>query len=407
KAQSPKPKACYALALLFCACALLSKPMAVTLPFTLLLVDFWPLGRIQNEKLKNKNWGVLLLDKIPFFVLSFALCAVTFLAQRGAGAVSPVEWSSRLGNVPVAYARYISKTLWPTDLAIVYPYVYHWPTLAIAGSLLMLVFFSALAVVLIRRKPWLAAGWFWFLGTLVPVIGFVQVGAQSMADRYSYIPSIGLFIVLVWGGTEICVARPNGKIILSFLGGSALAGCVLATSLQISHWRNSTSLFLRALEVTQNNYVADNALGKAFEKSGDNARALVLYREAVHIEPRYAVSQFNLGLALISYGLKDEAFEHLAAAARLDPGNPDAQFNLGVFFFQQGHWPDAASCFEATLKLRTDFAPAHFHLGQTLVKLGQFSGAAGHLRAALRLQPDFPEAKKDLDALLAGHPEAK
>ncbi len=397
----------YTLSLLFCAAALMSKAMAVTLPFTLVLLDFWPLNRIGHPEFRIQNLKRLILEKIPFFCLSFALCALTFLAQRGAGAVSSVEWSSRLGNVPVAYARYLSKTLWPVDLSIVYPYVYHWPPLAIAGSVLLLVLFSALTALLIRRLTWLPVGWFWFLGTLVPVIGLVQVGAQSMADRYTYIPSIGLFIVLVWGASVLCLSRPRGKFILSLVGGSALIGCALAASLQISYWRNSTSLFLHALAVTQNNYVADNALGKEFEKKGDLARARALYTEAVRIEPRYAVSQFNLGICLISFGLKDEAFEHLAAAAHLDPGNADAQFNLGVFFLQNKHWPDAAQCFEATLKLKPDFAAAHLHLGQALVQLGKFPDAATQFRDALRLPPDSADAKKELAGLLAAHPELK
>jgi hypothetical protein len=414
---SPKSKKFYALALGFCALALLSKPMAVTLPFTLLLLDVWPLGRISNLKLQisnsKNNEGrpapgfKLLLEKIPFFLLSFALCAVTFLVQRSAGAVSPVAWSSRLGNVPVAYLRYLEKAFWPTDLAIVYPYVYHWPASAIAGSVLLLVLVSVLALVLFRRQPWLASGWFWFLGTLVPVIGFVQVGAQSMADRYFYIPSIGLFIVLVWGAAELCAARPHGKLILSLAGGGALAGCVLATSLQISCWRSSTSLFLHALDVTQNNYVADNALGKTFEKAGDNARARVLYREAVRIEPRYAISQYNLGLCLIGFGLNDQAFEHLAAAAQLDPNNPDAQFNLGVFFQQNQRWPDAAHCFEATLRRRPGFVPARERLAQTLARQGEFSEAAAQYHEALRLQPNLTAAKKELADLLAAHPEPR
>ena len=356
----------YFLALVFCALAMLSKPMAVTLPFTLLLVDVWPLKRVWNAEYGIRNLKTSLLEKIPFFLLMLALCAVTFLAQRSAGAVSPVEWSSRLGNVPVAYARYIAKTFWPTDLSLVYPYVYHWPVVAIAGSVAILIFISALAVMLLRREPWLATGWFWFLGTLVPVIGFVQVGAQSMADRYFYIPSIGLFIVLVWSAAELCATLPNGKTILALIGGSALVGCMLATSLQISYWRNSESLFLHALEVTRNNYVAENALGKYFEKNGDNARALVLYQDAVRIEPRFASSQYNLGLALIGFGHKDEALEHLAAAAQFDPGNPDAQYNLGIFFLQNKHWADAAHCFEATLKLRPEFAPARVHLAEAL-----------------------------------------
>ena len=351
-----------------------------------------------------QNLKKLLFEKIPFFLLSFALCAVTFLAQRSAGAVSPVELSSRLGNVPVAYARYLANAFWPSDLAIVYPYVYRWPIAAIAGATLLLVLVSALAIRLLGQRPWLAAGWFWFLGTLVPVIGFVQVGAQSMADRYFYIPSIGLFIVLVWGVTEFCAARPNGKIMLSLIGGSALLGCVLATAVQINYWRNSETLFLHALDVTRNNYVAANALGKVYEMKGDNVRALVLYREAVRIEPRYANGQYNLGLCLILFGLNDQAFEHLAAAAQNDPGNADAQYNLGVFFLQNQRWADAAHGFETTLRLRPEFAPAHLHLAEALVALGKFPEAAAQYREALRRQPDVA-ARKKLEALLTAHPE--
>ena len=415
------PSLFYGMSLAGCAAALMSKPMAVTLPFTLLLLDFWPLRRVSSFPSPILNPKGLLLEKIPFFFLAAALCAVTFLAQRGGGSVSTVEWASRLGNIPVAYARYLSKTFCPVDLAMVYPYVYHWPVLAIIGSVLLLLLVSGLALALARRTPWLPVGWFWFLGTLVPVIGFVQVGAQSMADRYSYIPSIGVFIVLVWGVTETCLLRPNGKRVLALLGGGALAACVLAASVQISYWQSSTSLFLRALEVTQNNYVADNALGKAFEKDGENARAtgddasaaradakaLVLYQEAVRIEPRYAVSQYNYGLALIAFGRKEEAFAHLAAAARLDPGNADAQFNLGIYFSQEGRWPEAAACFEATLKLRPGFAPAHFRLGQAFVQLEHYPGATAQFREALRLQPGFPGAQKELDATAATHPEEK
>jgi protein O-mannosyl-transferase len=397
----------YLLALTGCAAALLSKPMAVTLPFTLLLLDVWPLKRIRSSEFRVQNLKRLVIEKIPFFILSLGLCVVTFLSQRGAGAMSPVEWQYRLGNVPVAYARYLSKLFWPTDLAIVYPYVYHWPVLAIVGSVLLLVVVSALAVRLFQQRPWLACGWFWFVGTLVPVIGFVQVGAQSMADRYSYVPSIGLFVAVVWGATEICAARLNGKIILSALGGSALLGCVLAAALQIDCWRNSSILFLHALDVTQNNYVADNALGKAFEKNGDNLRALVLYREAVRIEPRYAISQYNYGLALIAFGEKAQAFPHLAAAAKLDPLNADAQFNLGVFFLQEKQLAEAAQSFVSSLKLRPAHAPAHFQLGLTQIQMKQFGAAAAQFREALRWQKNFPDAQKELAALLAAHPELK
>jgi hypothetical protein len=373
KLKTKNSKLFYALALLCCAAALLSKPMAVTLPFTLLLLDCWPLGRIQDSGFRIQNFKTLLLEKIPFFILSLGTCAVALGAQRGVGAVSGVDWSSRVGNATVGYARYLTKLFWPTDMTVVYPYVYRWPAAAIFGSALLLALVSALAVISFRRKPWLAVGWFWFLGTLVPVIGFVQVGMQSMADRYSYVPGIGIFIIVVWGASEICLARPDGKIILSLLGGGALLGCVLPASVQVLHWRDGKTVFLHALDVTRDNYVAANKLGQAFAADGDDARALALYREAVRIEPRYAVSQYNLGLALLAFGDKDGAFTHLAAAARLDAGNAGAQFSLGRFFLRENHLPEAAQC----------------------------------LKAAVKAQPDFPGAKAALDALLAAHPELK
>jgi tetratricopeptide (TPR) repeat protein len=253
----------------------------------------------------------------------------------------------------------------------------------------------------------LASGWFWFLGTLVPVIGIVQVGAQSMADRYSYIPSIGLFVAVAWAAPEVFTRRPDGKLLMGLIGGCALAGCLLTTAVQIPHWQGSISLFLHAIEVTKNNYVAANALGKAFEQRGELARAAALYQDAVRIEPRYAISRYNYGLALIGLGRKEDALEHLAAAAKLDPGNADAQFNLGVFFLQQKRFADAAGCFDATLKLRPDSATAHFRLGQTLVQQGKFTEAAVQFRKAINLQPDLPEAARELETLLAAHPELK
>jgi tetratricopeptide (TPR) repeat protein len=196
-------------------------------------------------------------------------------------------------------------------------------------------------------------------------------------------------------------------LVLAILGGGALLGCVLVTALQISYWQSSEDLFLHALGVTQNNYVADNALGKVFERRGDNRRALVLYREAVRIEPRFPVSQYNLGLCLIAVGLKDQAFAPLAAAAKLDPGNADAQFNLGVFFMQNQRWPDAGQCFQAALKLRPAFVPAHTHLAQALAQQNKFAEAAAQYREALRLDPHFADATNGLATLLATHTELR
>ena len=355
------------------ACALMSKPMAVTLPFVLLLLDVWPLQRMQNEECRMKNLKTLLLEKIPFFALTLASCIATFLAQRGGGAVSPVEWQYRLANVPVTYACYISKTFWPEKLSLVYPYVYHWPWLALIGSVLLVAVMTVLAVLVLRSRPWLATGWFWFLGTLVPTIGLVQVGAQSMADRYTYLPVVGLLIVVVWGVAEMFSKHPRGKIFSVTLAGAALLGCVLTTPVQLAHWRDSISLFRHALEVTTDNYVAANCLGKAYEKNGDATHALVLYRSAVETEPRFPQSQFNYAMLLLGFGDEPGALQHLQVAAALEPRNVDVQFHLGIFFAKHQSWTNAVNCFSNAVLVR----------------------------------PDFLRAKAELDGLRAGHPELR
>jgi Tfp pilus assembly protein PilF len=369
KVPGVRSKVFYAASLLLFAGALMSKPMAVTLPFVLLLLDGWPLGRLSLSTFRFS----LLLEKIPFFALTFASCVGTFLAQRGGGAVSPVEWQYRLANVPVTYARYVSKTFWPEKLSLVYPYVYHWPWLAIIGSVLLVGVMTTLALLVLRSRPWLATGWFWFLGTLVPTIGFVQVGAQSMADRYTYLPTIGLLIVAVWGVAEMLSKHPRGNFFGATLAGAALLGCGLTTPLQLAHWRDSVSIFRHALEVTTDNYVAANCLGKAYEKSGDAAHALVLYRSAVELEPRFPQSQFNYAMMLLTFRDEPGALQHLQAAAALEPRNVDVQFNLGIFFTQHNSWTNAVNCFSNALVVR----------------------------------PDFAKAKEQLEALHAGHPELR
>jgi protein O-mannosyl-transferase len=367
------PSLFYALALFLFACGLMSKPMVVTLPFVLLLLDFWPLQRLQLSTINYQLFFRLVIEKIPFFALSFVGSLVTYLVQKTNGAVSPVSVFSRAESVLLTYARYISKTFWPVDLSIVYPYRYSWPAIFVIGTALLLVIWSALFIYRAKKNPYLLVGWFWFFGTLVPTIGVVQVGAQSMADRYMYIPSIGLFIIVVWGLNDLFDLFPERKKFLLLLGGVALAGCLMVTSLQLTYWQNSISLFLHAIGVTTDNYVADNCLGKAFEMAGKKDEAVVLYLEAVRIEPRFPQSQFNLAMSLLEHGQPDEGFKHLAAAALLDPRDADVQFDLGTFFSQHDKLKEAARC----------------------------------LTTALKDRPDFPKAKAALDQILAAHPELK
>ena len=401
------PSLFYALALVFFALGLMSKPMVVTLPFVLLLLDFWPLRRIYDLRFTIYDFKILFLEKIPFFVLAFAGSAVTYLVQTGGGAVWQTPLTDRLGNAVLAYARYVAKTFWPADMAIVYSHPQHWPVALTLGALVALAAWTFLCVRRWRRSPFLTVGWFWFLGTLVPTIGIVQVGAQSMADRYTYIPSIGFFIALVWGAAELCESRPERKRILLLLGGGALAGCLLVTSIQIACWRDNITLFRHAIAVTQDNYVAANCLGKAYEKIGDHAHARVLYQETVRLAPRYPQGQFNLAMALLAFGERAEALEHLQTAAALESRNPDIQFDLGIYFAQQNSWANAANCFSNSVAIRPGFAPAQHSYANALANLGDFAGAATHYREALRLKPDLAGAKQELEQLLAAHPGLK
>jgi tetratricopeptide (TPR) repeat protein len=408
KVQSPKSKVFYLLALFLFALGLMSKPMVVTLPFVLLLLDFWPLQRISNFKFQISNCVRLLLEKIPFFALAFAGSAVTYLVQAGGGAVvSKMPWSERLANVVLAYARYTAKTFWPTDLAIIYPHPRHWPVALALGAAAVLAVWTLLCLRDWRKSPFLVVGWFWFLGTLVPTVGLIQVGAASMADRYTYIPSIGFFIVVVWGAAEIFSTRPRGKIILPVAGGAVLLACVVTTSLQISLWRDSITLFRHAIEVTTDNYAAENTLGKAYEKTGDDTHALFLYRAAVATEPRFPQSQFNLAMCLLTFGQTGEALEHLQAAAALEPRDPDIQFDLGIYFSQHASWTNAAHCFSNSVLVRPGYAPAQLGLGSAYANLGLATEAVPHLREALRLDTQLPEAQKNLNRLLAEHPELR
>jgi len=408
---------CYVMALVFCACGLMSKPMVVTLPFALLLLDFWPFNRVagfqfsvaESEvcKCHPVSIGRLILEKIPFFALVIAGCVATYLAQSEGGAVAKTPWLERLDNAALAYARYTAKTFWPADLSVIYPHPRHWPLFLALGAGALLVVWTFLCAYNWRKKPFLAVGWFWFLGTLVPTIGVIQVGAQSMADRYTYIPSIGFFIVLVWGLAEYAGTRANGKMVVSALGGVALMACVIATAFQISLWRDSITLFRHAMEVTTDNYAAENVLGKAYEQAGDQGHALFLYQASVATEPRFPQSQFNLAMILLELGRTADGLEHLQAAAALEPRDPDIQYDLGLYFSLHGSPTNALNCFSNSVLVRPNFAPAQLAMGGTLANLGRGREAASHLREALQLQPNYPEAHTNLDRLLAEHPELR
>jgi len=381
----------YLSALFFFACGLMSKPMVVTLPFVLLLLDFWPLNRVSGFRfqvsgseisqpptfnLQPPTFTRLIFEKLPFFALALGGSIVTYLVQKSGGATwseGSLPFSARIANALVSYVRYIAKTFWPVDLAVIYPYSRHWPVEIVIGAALLLVIWTALFILRAKKNPYLPVGWFWFLGTLVPVIGLVQVGSQSIADRYTYIPDIGLFILVVWGANDLLERWPEWKKFLPVAGGVALAGCLAITSIHLNYWQDSIALFSHTVEVTTDNYTAYNFLGRALDDAGQRDEALFCYNKSVEIEPRYPQAQFNLGMALQRKDRFDEASEHLAAAVKLVPDN----------------------------------AEARYYLAQALSRAGKAGDAVQQYREALRLKPDFPEAKRELDDILAAHPELR
>ena len=408
----------YCLALLFFACGLMSKPMVVTLPFVLLLLDFWPLNRFSSfqfqisssEEPSTESAFRLIFEKMPFFALTLAASVVTYFVQTsGRGLWSPgvLSFSSRVANALWAYERYISKTFWPVDLSILYPHPYHWPAGLAIGAALLLALWSGLSIWRARQNPYLPVGWFWFLGTLIPTIGLVQVGSQSMADRYMYIPSIGLFILVVWGINDFLNWRPHWRRITAFAGSVALAGCLVGTEIQLSYWQNSIKVFRHAIEVTTDNFVAYTCLGMTLSDLGLKKEAMELCAEAVKISPNSQVAQYNFGMALLRNHRLDEALAHLDAAGRLAPHNSEIQYNLGMVLLLHGRPDVAASHFAAVLVERPDFAEAHYHLAQALSQQYKSKEAIFHYREALRLKPEFPEAKAALDQILSANPNLK
>ena len=388
----------YLLALLFFACGLMSKPMVVTLPFVFLLLDFWPLGRfsVQGSVFSFQNMARLIFEKIPFFTLAAAGSGIAFYTQKAGGAVSADTFSFRLANVLWAYVRYISKIFWPADLAVVYPFQSRGLVVLAVVAALLLAMCSGAFIFVAHRQPYLLAGWFWFLGTLVPAIGIVQVGSQSMADRFTYVPSIGLFILAVWSVNDILISTPHKQKIAALLGTAALAGCLAITSIQIKYWRSSITLFRHALAVTRDNYIACACLGQALDVIGREDEALIVCKEAVRLNPDYPHGQFLLGRVLWEKGEPTEALNHLNTAAKSAPHDPVIQYNLGKFLLDYNLPEKAASQFARAVALEPDNADFHYRFGTVLLGNSNLDEAIVQFSEALRLKPDFANAQNNL-----------
>ena len=397
----------YILALLALAVGLLCKPMLVTLPFVMLLLDYWPLKRVSGVRcqVSGKRANLALLwEKIPFFVLVAVSSTVTFVVQRKGGAVSSLEslpLTQRVANTFVSYVRYLRKTFWPDDLSILYPHPGSWPAVQIIGAIVLLLIVSAGVVLGRRRLPFAMVGWFWFLGVMVPVIGLVQVGIQSMADRYTYVPLIGIFIVLVWGAAMIVERWPVTRWAFASLAGISVVACCIATSFQLRIWRNSETLFRHAVEVTEKNYLAWNNLGFYYFGKGKPKEAQEAYRESLRINPNYADAHNNLGHALAEEKKFAEAMVHYRLALRTSPDHPEIHNNLGNALSETGDIDGAIAEYSFVLKRNPNHADANNNLGIALAMKGQLAEAIEHFNTSLKVKPGNAGAHGNLGNALA------
>jgi tetratricopeptide (TPR) repeat protein len=412
-AKSPNRRT-YLLVVLFFALGLTAKPMLVTLPFVLLLLDYWPLNRFQlrgnyasvhdgrGEPSPEKLPPIkLIVEKLPMFMLSGIVSAVAFWAQKKAGAMSgleivPFKW--RIANAVLSYATYMGKLIWPQNLAVFYPHPRDsLPIWQVALAGLFLLILSTVIVRLATRYKYGLVGWLWYLGTLIPVIGLVQVGEQAMADRYTYVPLIGLYLIIAWGLADLGKQNRRLRTVLTVSVTSILMVLALCTWQQAKLWRNSITLFEHTLEVTTNNYVAHYTLGNALALQGNLAGAITHYEEALQIKPNYAEAHNNLGNALAMQGNLAEAVRHYKESLRITPSQGNTHRNLGVALDRQGKHEEAIRHYEEALRINPRDSQSHNNIGVTLAEQGKLEEAVVHFTQALKINPNFTEAQRNLE----------
>ena len=384
---------------------LMSKPMLVTLPFVLLLLDYWPLQRFGAQAGGADSITVrrAFLEKVPLLCLAVLSSIITLLVQSHGGAVADMNVAPlhlRFANVVISYVRYVSKTVWPADLALFYPLPHQWPGALAVGCACLIVIWSMLALVLWRKHPYVTVGWFWFLGTLVPVIGLIQVGAQSMADRYLYIPATGLFILAAWALPDFGRISPIKRTVVGAGAAGLVALYAMLTATQVQYWGNNVTLFARTLEVTKDNYMAYSCLGTAYDQAGRKGQALSAYQQALKIAPGYFPIEYNAGTVLIELGRVAEGIEHLRLALEARPNFTPGLINLGAGLIELGRIQEAQPILEKALRIEPESPNAHYHLGQLLLARGELDEAILNLRKVLKVQPDNARAYAKLAVAL-------
>ncbi len=411
----------YMLALLLFALGLLVKPMLVTLPALLLLLDYWPLLRFATkgrplERIREPDFAQgatpgrqrakgasqkvsavrLIVEKIPFIVLSIVSSVITFLAQLGSSSVASINTlplKARIANVFLSYARYAGKLFWPQNLAVFYPFgAGRFAFWQVGMCVLLLLVISIFVIRFGRNRKYLPVGWFWFVGTLIPVVGLVQSGAQSHADRYTYIPYIGLFIVIAWGLPELLSKWPYRKIALGIAAAMVLTAMGIYTYRQAGYWKDSSTLFAHAIEVTQNNYIVYNNLGNAYFKLGRYQDAIEVYKQAIGIKPDFAEAHSNLGSAYGNLGRYQDEIESCKQAIRIKPDFAEAHSNLGFAYGNLGRYQDEIESCKQAIRIKPDYADAHYNLGFAYANLGRYQDAVEAYKQAIRIKRDYAEA---------------
>jgi tetratricopeptide (TPR) repeat protein len=417
----------YLIAIVFFALGLMSKPMLVTLPFILILLDYWPLNRFLNSKFTILN---SFIEKLPFLILSAISCVITYFVQRTDGAVMSIDHLSindRVANAFLSYARYTGKLFVPRNLSVFYPLdINRFPYWQIVLFALLLLSISILVIYFGRKYRYLPVGWFWFVGTLVPVIGLVQVGSQAYADRYTYIPYIGIFIMLAWGLPEILSGWRYRKIALGMTASMTLIAVGTVAYRYTSVWNNSITLFSHAIEVTHNNAVAHNNLGGSYldlkryqdameslnqairinpglteayanlglvyERLGRWQEAIENYKQAISIKPNWAEAHCRLGAAYGKISSYQDALEMYKRAVEIDPALAEAHNGFGAAYLDLGRYQDALESCKHAIRIKPDYADAYYNLGQAFLGLGRYDEALVAFNRAIKINPYFAEA---------------
>lgn len=412
----------YLLVALAFALGLMSKPMLVTLPIVLLLLDFWPLGRWAGY-----TWRKLIWEKLPLFALAAASSVVTFIVQQRGGAVRTMEQYSlgeRAANAVVSYIGYIGKMFWPARLSVMYPHPGDLPIWQVIAAVMALAALTYLAIRSSRNRPYITVGWFWYVITLLPVIGLVQVGEQSMADRYTYIPLIGLFIVIAWGVPEVLKCRT--KAMLAIPAVLIILSLSYVAWIQVGYWRNGVTLFRHAVAATSGNYkvrcyladalcdagkpnaaivqirealrskpdfgYAHDCLGCILYTQGKIGQAVVQFKQALRLDPKLASAHGNMGSVLDRMGRTDEAITYFRKAIELDPNMASVHTNFGGILYRQGKIDEAIAQFRAATEADPDDASAHYSFGIALMDAQEIDEAEEQLNEAVKLDPSHPEA---------------